>query len=216
MLSNNPSPMMKKFILLLIILVAISFVAARDIEAATGLEHLKGKIVLQVRDQGQAWYITPVGERIFLSTPRVAYGIMREFGIGISNRDLQKIPVGELNFTGFDSDGDGLSDQIEMSFGTNPHNVDTDGDGYRDNVEIINGYSPNRKLGEKIIDPKFAAKHKGKIFLQVESLGQAWYVNPADGKRYYLGKQSDAFMVMQRLGWGITNDDLKRIPVYKN
>lgn len=34
---------------------------------------------------------------------------------------------------------------------------------------------------------------KGKILLQVESAGEAWYVNPDNEKRYYLGRPSDAF-----------------------
>ena len=45
----------------------------------------------------------------------------------------------------FDSDGDGLSDQDEDVFGTNPLLPDTDGDGYQDADEITQGYNP---LGE--------------------------------------------------------------------
>lgn len=41
-----------------------------------------------------------------------------------------------------DSDGDGLSDDIEMSFGTNPFRADTDGDGANDYAEI-NKYHTN-------------------------------------------------------------------------
>ena len=37
-----------------------------------------------------------------------------------------------------DSDGDGISDGLEMQLGTNPFNPDTDGDGLNDNEEIIN------------------------------------------------------------------------------
>ncbi|MFA5155644.1 MAG: carboxypeptidase-like regulatory domain-containing protein [Patescibacteria group bacterium] len=47
----------------------------------------------------------------------------------------------------------------------------------------------------------------GRILLQVEDKGQAWYVNPADSKRYYLGRPSDAFDVMRRVGLGISNQD---------
>jgi hypothetical protein len=35
-----------------------------------------------------------------------------------------------------DSDGDGLSDEEEMSLGTDPHDGDTDQDGYNDFVEV--------------------------------------------------------------------------------
>jgi hypothetical protein len=46
---------------------------------------------------------------------------------------------------------------------------------------------------------------KGKILLAVEAKGEAWYVNPADGKRYFLGRPSDAFAIMRKLGLGISN-----------
>jgi ribosomal protein L30/L7E len=52
---------------------------------------------------------------------------------------------------------------------------------------------------------------KGKILLQVESHGEAWYVFPNNGKRYYLGRPSDAFEIMRSLGLGITTKDLLTI-----
>ncbi|NLZ74457.1 hypothetical protein GX917_00920 [Candidatus Falkowbacteria bacterium] len=47
----------------------------------------------------------------------------------------------------------------------------------------------------------------GRILLQVQDKGQAWYVNPVDGKRYYLGRPDDAFAVMRAFGLGISNAD---------
>jgi hypothetical protein len=41
----------------------------------------------------------------------------------------------------------------------------------------------------------------------VEAHGEAWYVNPADGKRYFLGRAADAYNIMRFLGLGITNKD---------
>jgi len=52
-----------------------------------------------------------------------------------------------------------------------------------------------------------SSKLKGKILLQVESAGEAWYVNPDNEKRYYLGRPDDAFQVMRNLGLGISNKD---------
>ncbi|MEK7122232.1 MAG: hypothetical protein AAB855_00075, partial [Patescibacteria group bacterium] len=49
---------------------------------------------------------------------------------------------------------------------------------------------------------------RGRILLQVESKGEAWYVSPTDGERHYLGRPSDAFRVMREQGLGITNVDL--------
>jgi len=42
-----------------------------------------------------------------------------------------------------DTDKDGLSDQLETVYGTNPNKADTDGDGFSDGDEIKNGYNPN-------------------------------------------------------------------------
>lgn len=58
---------------------------------------------------------------------------------------------------------------------------------------------------------------KGRILLQVQDKGQAWYVSPLNNKRYYLGRPNDAFLVMRSLGLGVTNNDLnlylKKAPV---
>ena len=48
---------------------------------------------------------------------------------------------------------------------------------------------------------------KGRILLQVESKGEAWYVNPDNEKRHYLGRPADAFQVMRELGLGVSNKD---------
>lgn len=52
----------------------------------------------------------------------------------------------------------------------------------------------------------------GRILLQVEGKGEAWYVWPKDLRRYYLGLPSDAFNIMRGLGLGITNTNLAQIP----
>ena len=57
-----------------------------------------------------------------------------------------------------------------------------------------------------------AANLSGRILLQVESHGEAWYVNPVNLKRYYLGRPDDAYNIMRKLGLGITNADLAKIP----
>ena len=47
----------------------------------------------------------------------------------------------------------------------------------------------------------------GRILLQVESHGEAWYVNPLDLKRYYLGRPDDAFNILRSFGLGISEKD---------
>jgi hypothetical protein len=125
------------------------------------------------------------------------YGLVTKLGIGITNNNLNKILVADANLTGPDSDGDGLSDAVEAALKTNPNLADTDGDGHDDKTEIIGGFNP-LGAGKLPIDYAFASKNKGKIFLQVESQGEAWYIG-SDGKRYFLGVPSDAFRLMRSL-----------------
>lgn len=60
-----------------------------------------------------------------------------------------------------------------------------------------------------------ALKQKGKIFLQVESKGEAYYVN-SDGTLYYLQNGAEAYNIMRKLGLGITNNDLAKINTSKS
>lgn len=53
----------------------------------------------------------------------------------------------------------------------------------------------------------------GKILIDVQRKGEAYYVYPKDKKAYFLGHPSDAFSVMRKLGMGISNIDLRKIPV---
>lgn len=186
---------------------------AKELTSDMGLK-LRGKILLQVESNGEAWYLSPITTKAyFLGRPDDAFRVMREQGVGISNSDLEKIPVGLLLSDGaLDSDGDGLSDLLEDAIGTDKYKKDTDGDGYDDYTEIMHGYDPRKSGGAKMpIDLNFANKHKGKIFLQVENNGEAWYVNPADGKRYFLGRPTDAFQAMRALGLGISNENFDNL-----
>jgi len=174
--------------------------------------NLSGYILLQVEENGEAWYVNPQDDvRHYLGRPADAFSLMRKFGIGISDEDLNKIPVGFADYNlQDDSDQDGLSYNMEISLGTNPNLSDSDQDGFNDKEEVGAGHNPNGG-GSLLINKDFANKLKGKIFLQVEKNGEAWYVNPSDGKRYFLGGPADAFSVMRLLGLGISNDNLKKI-----
>ena len=133
---------------------------------------LKGKIVLKVEENGEAYYISPAKkEMFFLSRPVIAFNLMRDQGIGITNENLEKIPVAD-------------------------------------------NYCPSYQLNcdkPQKYNQSFANQQKGKIFLQVENNGEAWYVNPSDGKRYFLGRPTDAFNIMRNLGLGISNIDFDKL-----
>jgi hypothetical protein len=170
-------------------------------------QRLKGKIMLKVEDSGKAYYVHPQKETMhYLGRPADAFQVMREQGVGITTKDLEKIPVGLDNLSGADTDNDGLSDLFEDAIATDKNNPDTDGDGYNDKQELTDNYNP-KGGGVLSHDLNFTTTHKGKIFLQVEGKGEAWYINPNNGKRYFLGRPADAFNVMRQLSLGISNND---------
>lgn len=51
----------------------------------------------------------------------------------------------------------------------------------------------------------------GKILLDVENKGEAWYVYPGDFHRYYLGTPSDAYDIMKYLSLGVSNENFTKI-----
>lgn len=53
-----------------------------------------------------------------------------------------------------------------------------------------------------------AQRLSGRILLQVQNNGEAWYVNPVNTQRYYMGRPADAFQLMRSLGLGISETDL--------
>jgi len=57
-----------------------------------------------------------------------------------------------------------------------------------------------------------ASKLKGRILLQVESHGEAWYVRSKDLKRYYMKDGAAAYSIMRFFSTGITDVDLAKIP----
>lgn len=60
-------------------------------------------------------------------------------------------------------------------------------------------------------DKELANQLKGKIVLQVEKNGEAWYIYPKDLKAYYLGRPDDAFRIMRELSLGISRENLARV-----
>ncbi len=204
---------MKKIVLFFFILASL-FPSGQIYAASSLSSRLLGRILLQVESKGEAWYVSPSdSKRYFLGRPNDAFNLMRSLGIGITNSDLSKIPVGIAPSSGSpDTDKDGLPDDLEVSLGTDPTKADTDGDSYSDKVEVLGGYNP-KGVGKINIDNSLVSKNKGKIFLQVQGAGEAWYVDPVGLKRYFLGRPADAFAVMRSLGLGITDLDLASIAI---
>jgi len=156
-------------------------------------QKLAGRILLEVKSHGEAWYINPGDlKKYFLGRPQEAFALMQKFGIGITDNDLKKIPLGSLS--------------------EDDRKKDSDNDGYDDYTEIQNEYDPYGP-GKQNIDSGFTKKHLGKIFIQTEKQGEAWYVNPVDQKRYFLNRPQNAFDIMKKLGLGISTEDLAPIAI---
>jgi hypothetical protein len=199
---------MKKYLFLICSLIFINIISVQAEEDLS--RKMSGYILLQVESNGEAWYVNPANlKRYSLGHPQEALNLMKNLSIGITDANLLKFPIGIIN-NGADSDNDGLPDNLEMAVGTDPQKADSDNDGYSDSEEIKKNYNPNG-TGILNVDTNFSKLHAGKIFLRVEKNGEAWYINPADKKRYFLGRPADALALMQKIGLGISNENLNKI-----
>lgn len=142
---------MKKFNLFLLILT-IFFLP--NITLATGhSEKTAGYILLQIEDNGEAWYIYPINMKAYyLGRPDDAFKLMKTLSLGAKHDFISNTDV-------------------------------------------------------------FPRRLAGIILLDVEKNGEAYYIYPRDLKKYYLGRPSDAFKIMSKLGLGVSNLDLANIPV---
>lgn len=179
---------------------------------------VKGKIVLDVEKDkggnGEAWYVDPItAERYYLKDGDTAYQAMQAFGLGISSADLQKIPIAiDPKLVEKDTDGDGLSDDLEETVGSSTTVADTDGDGYKDGEEVQNQYSPTSK--EKMpIDKVLCQRLKGRVVIDVQNKGRAWYIDPDTCQRYYLRNGDQAYKIMRYRSTGISRDNLNKLEV---
>jgi hypothetical protein len=211
------NPMKKHLIALTITLfVSLLFIpdcskAELNINDENLYKSLRGKIILRVESKGEAYYVHPTKQKMFyLGRPADAFQVMREQGIGITNANLIKILPDAGAADQEQSDGDFLKDSLEDALGTDKYENDTDKDGFDDRQEILSGNNPLGS-GNLKLDNSFAKEQAGKIFLQVENKGEAWYINPKDLKRYFLGRPSDAFYLMRNLGLGISEDNFKKL-----
>jgi hypothetical protein len=135
------------------------------------IDRMKGRILLQVESGGEAWYVRPTdGKRLYMKDGGIAYTMMRDYGLGITNTDLAKIPA--------------VNNEKAM-------------------LEASSVCSTNST----------ANRVKGRILLQVDQNGEAWYVHPDKCRRIYLKDGGAAYQIMRFLSLGITNTDLEKIPI---
>ncbi len=71
-----------------LLLITILF-ASIPFSFVLGYNNLSGLILLQVEENGEAWYVKPgENKRAFLNRPADAFKIMKEFGLGIKSSEL--------------------------------------------------------------------------------------------------------------------------------
>lgn len=137
-----------------IVVFGASPLLLRHTYALTIAERMSGRILIQVENKGEAWYVYPVDhKRYYLGRPADAFDIMRRLGLGVHTRDVERFRVSV------------------------PKNI------------------------------------SGKIVIDVDDKGKAYYIYPVDASLHYLGLPADAFQVMRTLGLGINNIDLQKIPI---
>lgn len=146
---------MKTFLRAFLCLSLFAFAVPASTQAASLADTLSGRILLQVENRGEAWYVDPVTkQRFFLGRAEDAYTLMRAKGLGIRHSELVQ-------------------------------------------------YRASR----------FPSRLSGRIVLDVESHGEAYYIIPRRLTSVYLGRAQDAYALMRQYGLGITNVNLAQIPV---
>jgi hypothetical protein len=68
--------------------------------------------------------------------------------------------------------------------------------------------------GQEAQGAHYAGKLSGYILLQVEKNGEAWYVFPSNGKKYYLDRPKDAFAIMKGLSLGAKSDYINNTIIF--
>ena len=79
-----------------------------------------------------------------MNARRIIFSIAALFLLGLFaapiRANAEEPPIQPAEYV--DTDGDGLSDDDEPTYGTDPALYDTDGDGFGDNQEVVNGSDP--------------------------------------------------------------------------
>lgn len=195
------------------ILLALVFLLIPAASNASSIAYnLRGSFLLEAESQGQAWYLdTQNTLRHYLPNNYQAIVVLRDLSLGMTNADLARIPVAiDARLVRLDSDADGLDDRLERAIGSDPHKKDTDGDSYDDALELAQHFNV-LGAGRSAIDLKFRDRFLGQIVMQVESHGELWYLNPADGLRYLITDIIDLHNIIKYLAIGVSDQDLKVI-----
>jgi len=83
--------MAKKFLLISFISIFAFISIAPAVSAEDLAERVSGYILLQVEENGEAWYVYPEdNEKYYMGRPADAFKLMRELGLGIKHSELTR------------------------------------------------------------------------------------------------------------------------------
>ncbi|MBN2884909.1 hypothetical protein JXE04_03215 [Patescibacteria group bacterium] len=124
-----------------------------------GASNLKGRILLRVQANGEAYYVNPLDNKLnYLGRPADAFDLMRRFGLGISNADLAGINISSESALPFitQTADNGVSYHYTWSYNNNPYYLDV-----KLNSELFKDYSSSSKVytyfvGSEPADPRAA------------------------------------------------------------
>jgi hypothetical protein len=144
------------------------------------------------------------GGIIISSCSNVTYGDWSDCVDGVQTREvISRLPLScsltasqeaeQTRDCGSEEDSEETPDEANAPAPTSNLDVDAIMKAERDLVTNINDSLVNRLLG--------------RILLQVENNGQAWYLEPLSKERYFMGRPLDAFNLMRKFGLGISNAD---------
>ena len=121
---------MKKTFITFLIFILVLVLVPRDYTNAEELgNRLKGKLLLQVEQGGRIWYVNPGNARKYEVTFANALPLFENFALGISNNDLEKIPLHSDNWTS--TTGNRLKGRLLLQVGQNGRIWYVDFDGKR-------------------------------------------------------------------------------------
>jgi len=150
-------------------------------QASVTSTRLSGMILLNVEKNGEAWYVNPK------DTNRYYLGRPKDAFAVMRNLGLG---ISETEFAKIPA---ASTSTVATS------------------TLVTKKIATSTVASSTIADLSLTQKLSGKIILQVEKNGEAWYIYPKDLKKYYLGRPEDAFAVMRKLGLGISQRDLALI-----
>ena len=181
------------------------------IDSVSAEERLSGRFLVRMENSSNFFYIDPqLKEVISLEGADYAYSFFKKHAKKLLPNELKKIPIGFVGGVAIDSDNDGLSDSIEKEIGTNVYKFDTDYDGISDKEEVINHSDP-KAAGKIRADETLVGSAIGNFLVKEGSDEAMWYLNPSDGRRYFVNNPSHINDIVNDLGVLITEKEFKEI-----